>query len=118
MICETPATRIHYAVGDGLIDYCRAGRFVIVNPAEISQKIIDGTILKTTYMIKRSLRAKGVWEDSWADSWEAPEKPMTEEDYLAWIKEKVAICGEDKTMGIKERIDWAERGYDFGVKTI
>lgn len=113
MICDTPYTRLLYAVGENLIDYARVGKHIVVNPSEVQRKLNEGVILPITYMIRRSLCRSGVWEDSWADHWEAVEAPMTEMDYLDWIKEKVAICGEDKTMGCAEKEYWASLGYDF-----
>lgn len=110
LITEQPLHRLMYAVGDNIIKHYKCNGVIIVDCEEIQEKAKNGVITRLSVMIKRSLKNKGVWEDSWEFGWESPEMPMTEDDYIEWLLEKKRVQKTDDSIGVQERIMWQEYG--------
>lgn len=113
LITEQPLHRLLYAVGDGIIKSVNVKGYIIVDPEEIMRKVREGVITKTEVMIRRSLRDGGVWEPSWWTNWESPEPQLDEKEYIAWMRDKKALVGVDKTMSFVEKNSWEERGIEL-----
>lgn len=112
MMMDIPAWKINYAIEDGLIP-CENIRGCIYVDTSLVLAAKDHGLFSPGSMIKRSLRNCGLFEREWFKNWEEEEDPMTEIDYLEYLRNRRDKLGYDTLMGSKERVDWLLKGEVF-----